>query len=165
MSILIGVVAAVVLALLAYPLWSFGVVAVGAALGFMILGELGVVLNFPELGVILLGILGALIFGFLFYRARDLFVIIATAYNGAVQVVYGLGLFHAARAIGSWSTYLFSSCGHSGARFLRLHHPIQHVQRPAEICHVKPVTPSGCSRRHLPLFCSRLYQRCPILER
>ena len=99
MSVLIGVVAAVVLALLAYPLWSFGVVAVGAALGFMLLGELGVVLNFPQLGVILTGILGAFIFGFLFYRARDLFVIIATAYNGAVQVVYGLGLFTAAGAI------------------------------------------------------------------
>jgi len=38
--------------------------------------------------------------GFLFFRARDLFVIVATAYNGAVQVVYGLGLFHAALTIG-----------------------------------------------------------------
>jgi len=36
----------------------------------------------------------------LFYLARDLFVIIATAYNGAVQVIYGIGLFQAARAIG-----------------------------------------------------------------
>ena len=48
----------------------------------------------------MLGILGAIIFGFLFYRARDLFVIIATAYNGAVQVIYGIGLFHAVQAIG-----------------------------------------------------------------
>ena len=59
LSILIGVVVAVILALLAYPLWSFGVVAVGAALGFMILGELGLVLNFHELGVILLGVSGS----------------------------------------------------------------------------------------------------------
>jgi hypothetical protein len=100
MALLIGVIAAVILAFLAYPLWSLGVVAVGAALGFMILGELGLVLNFPEFGVILLGILGAVILGFLFFRARDLFVIVATAYNGAVQVIYGLGLFHAAQAIG-----------------------------------------------------------------
>jgi len=100
LSILIGVAAAVALALLAYPLWSFGVTAVGSALGFVMLGELGLVLNFQQTGVILLGVLGAVIFGLLFYRARDLFVIIATAYNGAVQVIYGIGLFQAARAIG-----------------------------------------------------------------
>lgn len=100
MAVLVGVAAAVVLGILAYPLWSFGVIAVGAALGFMILGELGLVLNLPEIGVILLGLLGAVILGFLFYRTRDLFVMVATAYNGAVQVVYGLGLFHAAFALG-----------------------------------------------------------------
>jgi hypothetical protein len=100
MALLAGVAVAVVLGILAYPLWSIGVVAVGAAIGFMIFGEIGVVLNLPEGGVILLGLLGAVILGFLFFRARDLFVIVATAYNGAVQVVYGLGLFHAALAIG-----------------------------------------------------------------
>jgi hypothetical protein len=100
MAILIGVMAAVVLALLAYPLWSIGVVAVGAALGFMILGELGLVLNLPEIGVILMGITGAVILGLLFFRARDLLVMVATAYNGAVQVIYGLGLFHAALILG-----------------------------------------------------------------
>ena len=98
--LLVGVIAAVILSILAYPLWSIGVIAVGAALGFMILGELGLALNFPEIGVILLGILGALVLGFLFYRARDLFVMVATAYNGAAQVIYGLGLVHAALAIG-----------------------------------------------------------------
>jgi hypothetical protein len=100
MAILIGVMAAVVLAVLAYPLWSIGVIAVGAALGFMIAGELGLMLNLPEMGVILLGFLGAAILGFLFFRARDLFVMVATAFNGAAQVVYGLGLFHGALAIG-----------------------------------------------------------------
>ncbi len=100
MSVLVGVVVAVVLAILAYPLWSFGVIAVGAALGFMILGELGLILNFPETGVILMGFLGAVILGFLFFRARDLFVMVATAYNGAAQVIYGLGLVHGALAIG-----------------------------------------------------------------
>ena len=99
-SLLVGVIVAVILAILAYPLWSIGVIAVGAALGFMILGELGLALNFPEIGVILLGLLGAVVLGFLFYRARDLFVMVATAYNGAAQVIYGLGLVHAALAIG-----------------------------------------------------------------
>jgi hypothetical protein len=73
-SLLVGVIVAVILAILAYPLWSIGVIAVGAALGFMILGELGLALN--------------------------LFVMVATAYNGAAQVIYGLGLVHAALAIG-----------------------------------------------------------------
>jgi hypothetical protein len=100
MAILMGVGAAVVLGLLAYPLWSLGVIAVGAALGFMIFGELGLILNLPEAGVILLGFLGAALAGFLFFRARDLFVMVATAFNGAVQVIYGLGIFHAALAIG-----------------------------------------------------------------
>jgi hypothetical protein len=100
LAVLIGVAAAVVLAILAYPLWSLGVIAVGAALGFMIAGELGVALNLPEMGVIALGFLGAAVLGLLFYRARDLFVMAATAFNGAVQVVYGLGLFHGALAIG-----------------------------------------------------------------
>ena len=99
-SLLVGVIVAVILAILAYPLWSIGVIAVGAALGFMILGELGLALNLPETGVILLGMLGALILGFMFYRSRDLFVMVATAYNGAAQVIYGLGLVHAALAIG-----------------------------------------------------------------
>jgi len=45
LALLIGVGAAVVLALLAYPLWSIGVIIIGAALGFMILGALGLALN------------------------------------------------------------------------------------------------------------------------
>jgi len=99
MSVLFGVIAAVGLAVLAYPLWSLGVVAVGAALGYMILSSVGIVLNLPQAGVILLGFLGAVILGFLFYRARDLFVMLLTAYNGAVEMVFGLGLLHSALAI------------------------------------------------------------------
>lgn len=100
MALLIGATAAVVMALLAYPLWSLGVIGVGAALGFMIFGEIGVALNLGEAGVIGLGLVGAVILGLLFFRARDLFVMVATAFNGAVQTVYGLGLFHGALAIG-----------------------------------------------------------------
>jgi hypothetical protein len=96
-SLLVGVIVAVILAILAYPLWSIGVIAVGAALGIMILGELGLALNLPEIGVILLGILGAVILGFLFSRTRDLFVMVATAYNGAAQLIFGLGLDHEPR--------------------------------------------------------------------
>jgi hypothetical protein len=100
LALLIGVGAAVVLALLAYPLWSIGVIAIGAALGFMILGALGLALNVSPGAVLLMGVLGAALVGFLFYGARDLFVMLATAFSGATQVVYGLGLLLPALAFG-----------------------------------------------------------------
>ena len=99
-ALMIGVGAAVALALLAYPLWSIGVIVIGAALGFMILGALGLALNVSPGAVILIGVLGAALVGFLFYGARDLFVMLATAFNGAVQVVYGLGFLLPGLAFG-----------------------------------------------------------------
>ena len=65
---------------------------IGAALGFMILGALGLALNLSPGAVILMGVLGAVVVGLLFYGVRDLFVMLATAFSGATQVVYGLGL-------------------------------------------------------------------------
>jgi len=100
LALLIGVGAAVVLALLAYPLWSIGVIVIGAALGFMILGALGLALNLSPGAVILMGVLGAAIVGFLFYGVRDLFVMLATAFSGATQVIYGLGLLLPALTLG-----------------------------------------------------------------
>jgi hypothetical protein len=100
LALLIGVGAAVVLALLAYPLWSIGVTIIGAALGFMILGTLGQALNVSPGAVILMGIIGAAVVGVLFYGVRDLFVMLSTAFSGATQVVYGLGLFLPALAFG-----------------------------------------------------------------
>jgi hypothetical protein len=91
-ALVIGLGAAVILAMLAYPLWSIGIIVIGAALGFMILSSIGVALNASQGSVILLGVLGAAALGFLFYHARDLFVMLATAFNGAVQVVFGLNL-------------------------------------------------------------------------
>jgi hypothetical protein len=99
-ALVIGFGAAVILAMLAYPLWSIGVIVIGAALGFMILSSLGIALNASQGVLILLGILGATVVGVLFYRARDLFVMLATAFNGAVQLVYGLGLIFPALAFG-----------------------------------------------------------------
>lgn len=101
LALLIGVGAAVVLALLAYPLWSIGVIVIGASLGFMILGALGLALNLSPGVVILLGVLGAALVGFLFYGVRDLFVMLATAFSGAAQAVYGLGLLLPALTLGS----------------------------------------------------------------
>jgi hypothetical protein len=99
-ALAIGLGAAVILAMLAYPLWSIGIVVIGAALGFMILSSIGVALNASQGVVILLGCLGAAVLGFLFYGAKDLFVMLATAFNGAVQAVYGLGLLLPALTFG-----------------------------------------------------------------
>jgi hypothetical protein len=100
LALVMGAGAAVVLAVLAYPLWSIGVIVIGGALGFMILGSLGLALNASQGMVILLGVLGAVVVGYLFFRSRDLFVMLATAFNGAVQVIYGLGLLIPALAFG-----------------------------------------------------------------
>jgi hypothetical protein len=100
LALLIGVGAAVFMAMLAYPLWSIGVIMIGAALGFMILCSVGIALNASQGTFILLGVLGASATGFLFYRTRDLIVMMATAFNGGVQVVYGLGLFFPILAFG-----------------------------------------------------------------
>ncbi len=100
LAVLLGVGLAIVLAVLAYPFWSIGVGAVGAALGFMILAELALALNLPHLGVILAGVLGAVILGWAFFQARDFFVMVATAFHGAVQVLYGLGIVHGAVSFG-----------------------------------------------------------------
>ena len=99
-TVLVAVGLAVLLAVLAYPFWSIGVGAVGAALGFIILAELALALNLPHLGIVLVGILGAVILGFGFFQARDLFVMVTTAFNGAVQALYGLGLIHGAISFG-----------------------------------------------------------------
>ena len=92
LALVIGIGVAVVLAMLAYPLWSIGIILIGAALGFMIMSAIGLALTLSQGGVLLLGVLGAAALGFLFYRTRDLFVMLATAFNGAVQVLYGLNL-------------------------------------------------------------------------
>lgn len=100
LAVVLGIVLAVILAVLAYPFWSIGVGAIGAALGFMILAELALALNLPHIGVVLVGVLGAVILGFAFFQARDLFVMVATAFNGAVQTLYGLGVVHGALSFG-----------------------------------------------------------------
>jgi len=90
----------VALAVFAYPLWSIGVIIVGAAFGFMILSSLGLALSASQAIITLLGVMGAVIVGFLFYHVRDLFVMLTTAFNGAALVVLGLSRFVPALALG-----------------------------------------------------------------
>jgi|GEM_PF-734922 len=99
-GLLVGVVLAIILALLAYPFWSIGVAIIGAVAGFMILAELALVLLLPHVAVWLAGALGAVLLGYGFFQARDFFVMVTTAYNGAVQTLYGLGVIHGAVSFG-----------------------------------------------------------------
>jgi hypothetical protein len=100
MSLAIGILLAVILAVFAYPLWSIGVVLVGAALGFFLLHFVGAALNTTPATIILLGVLGAIIFGVLFYFIKDLLVIVATAFNGAALFVFGLSWYIPAMTFG-----------------------------------------------------------------
>jgi hypothetical protein len=93
LALVVSLGTAVILAMLAYPLWSIGVIVIGAVLGFMAFSSLGMALNTSQAVLGLLGVLGVMIGAFLSYGARDLFVMLATSFNGAVQLVYGLGLF------------------------------------------------------------------------
>ena len=99
-SLVIGVAAGVVLAVLAYPLWGIGVFLVGAALGLTILLSLGIALNASQMVLVFLGIFGAVAVGIMFYLFRDLFVMLVTAFNGSALVVFGLGWYITALAFG-----------------------------------------------------------------
>jgi hypothetical protein len=92
-SLATGIIAAVVLALLAYPLWIVGIVIAGGALGFMFVSSLGLAWSTPAVFTILIGLTGALAVGLLFYNVRDLFVMLVTALNGAILVVLGMSMY------------------------------------------------------------------------
>jgi hypothetical protein len=100
LSLALGIVLAVIMAVFAYPLWSIGVILVGAALGFFLLHFVGAAFDTTQGVIILLGVLGALIFGVLFYFIKDLIVIVATAFNGAALFVFGLSWYLPALAFG-----------------------------------------------------------------
>ena len=93
LSLTIAIVAAIILAVLAYPLWSIGVIVAGGALGFMFLSTVGLALSTSQVVTILLGLMGAVAVALLFYHLRDLFVMLATAFNGAVLTVLGLSMY------------------------------------------------------------------------
>jgi hypothetical protein len=57
----------------------------------MILGSMGVALDASRGVIVLLGVIGAATLGMLFYRLKDLFVMLTTAVNGAVEVAFGIG--------------------------------------------------------------------------
>lgn len=90
LSLGVGAVSAVIMAVLAYPLWSVSFTIAGALLGFAILGEIGIAISASKGVTILLGMLGAVFFGAMFYHLKDFFVILTTAIKGAAEVAFGL---------------------------------------------------------------------------
>jgi hypothetical protein len=93
LSLAIALAVAIILAFLAYPLWSLGVILIGAVMGFLILTSAGLALNVTTTVRILMGIVGGGALGLLFYFVRDLIVILVTAFNGSVLAVLGAGWF------------------------------------------------------------------------
>ncbi len=91
-AVVVGVIAALIMALLAYPLWSIGVTISGAFLGFFAGVNIGVALSLSQTGLIFFGIIGAIIVALLFARAKDVMVMLGTAFYGAILAVYGIGL-------------------------------------------------------------------------
>jgi hypothetical protein len=91
-AILIGILAAIVGVLLAYPLWSIGALIYGAVLGFGLGWWLGIAFGVDQTLQLIIAVVLALILGVLFFRARKLMVMLATAFNGAAAILYGLGI-------------------------------------------------------------------------
>lgn len=91
LSLGMGVITAVIMAVLAYPLWSIGFTIAGALVGFALLGEVSISLNISPGMTLLCGLMGAAAFGTLFYHLKDFLVILTTALKGATEVAFGLG--------------------------------------------------------------------------
>jgi hypothetical protein len=108
LSVVIGIAAAALLAAFAYPLWSVGVTLSGAALGFLFVGSVCAALNLSQGVTLVLGAIGAVITATLFYQARDLFVMLTTAFNGALEVAYGLGWLFPALSLPRRASQLLS---------------------------------------------------------
>lgn len=108
LSVLIGIAGAALLAAFAYPLWSVGITLSGAALGFLFVSSIGAALNLGQGVTLFFGAIGAGVTGILFYQARDLFVMLTTAFNGALEVAYGLGWLFPALSLPQRASQLLS---------------------------------------------------------
>lgn len=91
-AIVVGVIVALIMALIAYPLWSIGVALSGVLLGFFAGINIGMAIGLNQTGLVFWGIVCAIVGGLLFARAKDVMVMLATAFYGAILVVYGVGL-------------------------------------------------------------------------
>jgi hypothetical protein len=89
---IVGLFIGVVFALLAYFLWSITVGVGGVLLGFGAGAQLAAFLGLGGFLAPVIGIVVAVIFGFLFFSARDVLVMVATALGGAGLTLTGFAV-------------------------------------------------------------------------
>lgn len=90
--IIVGLLVGAVFALLAYFLWSLTVGIGGVALGFGAGTQLAVFLGLGGMLAPIIGIVIAVIFGIMFFSARDILVMASTALGGAGLALTGLAV-------------------------------------------------------------------------
>ncbi len=91
-ALIVGMVVCVLFALLAYVLWSVTVGIGGVALGFGVGTQLALFLGLGNMLAPVIGIICAILFGIMFFSARDSLVMLATALSGAGLVLSGLAV-------------------------------------------------------------------------
>jgi hypothetical protein len=103
---------AIVLAVISYAYWSVMIGLSGAILGFTLGTALAHMIGLWDWIALLAGLALAVAFGFLYFRFRDLFVMVSTGLTGAALVLYGIGFFIPWFAFlkdqGNWFTFLLT---------------------------------------------------------
>lgn len=90
--LVVGLIIGAVFALMAYFLWSLTVGIGGVVLGFGAGTQLAAFLGLGGMLAPVIGIVVAVIFGFLFFSARDILVMVSTALGGAGLVLTGFAV-------------------------------------------------------------------------
>lgn len=108
----LAIILAVVLAVLSYAYWSAMVTISGAVLGFTFGTALIQMIGFWDWIGVLVGLALAVVFGALYFRYRDAFVMVSTGLSGAALVLYGIGYFipwfSFLQNQGNWFTFLLT---------------------------------------------------------
>jgi hypothetical protein len=73
-------------------LWTIGVIVYGWALGFSFGWLLGIRLDVDNTVRLIIAVVVAILAGFLFFAARKIAIMLITAFNGSVLILYGLAL-------------------------------------------------------------------------
>ena len=92
LALIVGVVLAVIFALLAYLYWSVLVTIAGVILGIGIAALIAGTLNLGSFFFYLLAVVLAVVFGWLLWKVRDELIIILTVLFGAGAAAEGVGL-------------------------------------------------------------------------
>jgi hypothetical protein len=92
LALFVGLFVCAIFALLAYFLWSLTVGIGGVAMGFGAGVQLAAFLGLGGWFAVIIGVVLAVVFGLLFFGARDSLVMLASAVGGAGLVLSGLAV-------------------------------------------------------------------------